>query len=178
MSGAAIVALGYGTNNVCSASCAGILVGGSHGCPDVWLLDADIIIHVLDIVRFLPNMSLAAPDEKSAQAAMQQYSLLCEEIPKELQLHLQPFLDTSKHTTPQIVALTNVMIEEFNRTTVPKHRTKESVLSIGQRPAVIAASKEYSNDPKVQQKIQDTARFDYGKPKGRSQSATQFSLSA
>ncbi|DBA76445.1 TPA: hypothetical protein ACH3X2_008516 [Trebouxia sp. C0005] len=165
-SGAAVMAVGCSASNVYSASCAGILVGGSHGRPDMWLLGVQTILQVLNTVRFLPNMSLAQPDEDMVRKAEQEYGFFCMEIPEKEQLSLQPYSETSKHMTPAIVELTAVMIGEFDADRVIKRRNKESIRKIGSRSSVKAAIQAYSNQPKVQDKIEDTTRFDYGESQG------------
>ena len=159
------MAVGCSASNVYSASCAGILVGGSHGRPDMWLLGVQTILQVLNTVRFLPNMSLAQPDEDMVRKAEQEYGFFCMEIPEKEQLSLQPYSETSKHMTPAIVELTAVMIGEFDADRVIKRRNKESIRKIGSRSSVKAAIQAYSNQPKVQDKIEDTTRFDYAKAK-------------
>ena len=175
-SGAAVMAVGCSASNVYSASCAGILVGGSHGRPDMWLLGVQTILQVLDTVRFLPNMSLAQPDEDMVRKAEQEYGFFCMEIPEKEQLSLQPYSETSKHMTPAIVELTAVMIGEFDADRVIKRRNKESIRKIGSRSSVKAAIQAYSNQPKVQDKIEDTTRFDYGESQGNDPAQTSILL--
>ena len=159
-SGAAIVALGIADNSVYAPSCIGIVVGGHRSRPDFWLLNHATIMAVLDIVRFMTGMTLAEPDAKAVQAAQQHYTLWCTPLSKERSTQLLPYRPRDLgQMNKKMVHLTDAMIAEFDKTTVPRRSSgaTEHILFVGRRPAVVSAAESCSKDPKVQDLIKDTA---------------------
>ena len=167
-SGAAVVAVSHGEYRECSASCAGIIVGGHTGRQGVWLLQYATIMKVLDIVRFLPDMSLDEPDQDLAQQAQQDFQLICEPLPLHCCTELEPYTKGSQplQMDKTTVCLTAVMLEEWDRTTVPRQGSTETIIKIGRRHKVQEAVEANIKNSKIRDAIQRTARFDYGKTSG------------
>ena len=163
-SGAAVVACGVGSDSDFAAACVGIVVGGHKSRPGFWLLPSSTMLEVLDTIRHLPGMSLGKPDAQLAQAAEEQYGLRCMPLPEEQQIQLDPYRSPEPDRMDQkIKRFTDVMISEFDCTTIPKHQSgsTENILHVGKRSAVVEAAEAYSHLPKVQDLIKNTARFDH-----------------